>query len=90
MLGLFIDNVVDGNMEMTYRDYRSATYCQLPILHEHAELGLETSRTTRSDTNGRLAPLRLEVDRWVFEQDPGARRPPVDRRSFLARMIRLR
>jgi toluene monooxygenase system protein A len=85
---VFIDNVVDGNMAMTYPETLPyvCNMCQLPILGVPGK-GWNV-KDYPLEYNGRLYHFGSEVDRWVFEQEPeryAGHMSIVDR--FLAGMI---
>ena len=85
---MFIDNVVDGNMAMTYPETLPyvCNMCQLPILGVPGK-GWDV-KDYPLEYNGRLYHFGSEVDRWVFQQDPeryAGHLSIVDR--FLAGMI---
>ena len=85
---VIIDNVVDGNMAMTYPETLPivCNMCQLPIIGTPGN-GWNV-KDFPLEYNGRLYHFGSEVDRWVFEQDPAryaGHLNLVDR--FLAGMI---
>jgi hypothetical protein len=64
---VIIDNVVDGNMAMTYPETLPyvCNMCQLPILGTPGKQW--NVKDYPLEYNGRLYHFGSEVDRWVFE-----------------------